>query len=366
MPAITLLFGGRSVESRSSCRMYEYIRELLIEQCPEDLEIANVIGITPGGKFRASGPQTHQNMPSATQLLSRGKEISASDFLTTLNDDCDFVFSLLQGQEGEDGTLQGLARFFDFPDNFGSTLTSSIAFDKFAQACVAQSLASEWLTPIPTVLVPSSDPGVAASEAIQLFGNRPVLLKPNAAGGSFKILALDLLIEEEIERYASDIAPFDDHFLIQERIDGVELIVGMICKAGQRQMLPIFEMRAPMVRRGAQQSWLVPDGGHTRRLDNEDEWAERASRAALAIARSFRDETYYRLDFIAGRDGGLRFLEVGTRPSLSKTSIFPRLLDAQGMSLLDLVRQEFENHAATRAFRRQRQARIAEWVCANH
>lgn len=365
MPAITLLFGGRSVENRSSCRMYEHLRELLSEQCPEDLEIVNVIGITPTGKFRASGPQSHRDMPSATELLSRGREMSVADFLEALQEGCDFIFSLLQGQEGEDGTLQGLARFFDFPDNFGSTLTSGVTFDKYAQSCVAQSLAADFLTPIPTVLVPSGNPVAGVVEAIQLFGNRPVLMKPNAAGGVFKVLRLDLLVEEEIERYASDIAPFDDHFLIQERIEGVELVVGMIYQAGQRQMLPVFEVRAPMVPKGAQQSWLSTGGGYVRRLDDADPQATRALHAAGAISRCLRDETYCSFDFIAGRDGSLHFLEIGTRPALSKSSIFPRLLEARGMSLLDLIRLEYENHAASRAFRRQRQVRIAEWVCAN-
>ncbi|MCY0387531.1 hypothetical protein OVY01_09840 [Robbsia sp. Bb-Pol-6] len=365
MPAITLLFGGRSVENRTSCRMYEHVRECLLEARPDDISVANVIGIAPNGKLRASGPRDHDGLPPAPQLLARGREISAAAFVDTLCEDGDFVFSLLQGQDGEDGTFQGLARFFDFPDNAGSTLSAALAFDKFAQACVVEKLAGDLLAPLETVLVSSSQPGGAVRETVQRFGKRPVLLKPNAAGGSFKILPLDLLIDEEIERYANEIAPFDDHFLIQERIDGVEIVVGMVCAAGQRQLLPVFELKPPVRAAGVRQGEPVPGGGRIRRLPADDPLAMQACRAAERIARTFRDETYCRLDFLAGRDGRLRFLEAGTRPGLSRSSVFPMMLEAHGMGLLDLIRQEFENHAASRAFRRQRIARIAEWVCAN-
>lgn len=365
MPAITFLFGGRSVENRASCRMYEHVRERLLETRPDDIAIANVIGIAPNGKLRASGPREHDGLPSAPHLLARGREITPAAFVEALCDGGDFVFSLLQGQDGEDGTFQGLARFFDFPDNAGSTLSAALAFDKFAQACVVEKLAGDLLTSLDTVLVPSSQPQRALQEAVQRFGKRPVLLKPNAAGGSFKILPLDLLIDEEIERYASDIAPFDDHFLIQERIDGVEIVVGMVHAAGQRQWLPVFEVKPPARAGGMRQGEPVPGGGRIRQLPADDPIALQACRAAERIARAFRDETYCRFDFLAGRDGHLRFLEAGTRPGLSRSSVFPMMLEAHGMGLLDLVRQEFENHAASRAFRRQRFARIAEWVCAN-
>lgn len=365
MSAITLLFGGRSVEHRASCRSYEHVRERLFEERPEDMTIANVIGITPDGRFRASGPRSHDALPSAIELLSSGRELSAADFVTANAEDSDFVFSLLQGQDGEDGTIQGLARFFDFPDNFGSTLAVSRACDKYAQGMMAYALAESYLKPLATVLVPSAEPAAATAEAIRRFGKQAVVLKPNACGGSFKVLALESLLEEEVSRYAAEIAPFDDHFLIQERIDGIEMVVGMICQAGQWQTMPVFEMCPPVLGRGVQQSWLAPGGEVARRVPDSDRAANVVVQAAQAIARAFRDETYYCFDFLVDRGGSVRFLEVGTHPGLSRSSVFPKLLEAHGMSLLDLVRREFENHAASRAFRRQRIARIAEWVCVN-
>lgn len=365
MPAIILLFGGRSVENRASCRMYEHVRERLLETRPDDIAVANVIGIAPNGKLRASGPRDHDGLPTAPQLLARGREMTPAAFVDTLCDGADFVFSLLQGQDGEDGTFQGLARFFDFPDNAGSTLGAALSFDKFAQACVVERLAGDLLAPLETVLVPSTRPDGGLREAALRFGKRPVLLKPNAAGGAFRVLPLDLLIDEEVERYANDIAPFDDHFLIQERIDGAEIVVGIVYSAGQRQLLPVFELKPPP-RTGAARRAEYPAGGErARRLAVDHPLAIQACRATERIASLFRDETYCRLDFLAGSDGRLRFLEAGMRPGLSRSSVFPMMLEAHGMGLLDLIRQEFENHAASRAFRRQRYARIAEWVCAN-
>ena len=407
MPTVTILFGGRSVEWRASCQGYDHLREALREGAPSDISVEAVVLIAPDGTIRIDRPDSLDGLPVAAHLLRNGRTISAVECMAVLIDSGGIVFSLMQAQDGEDGTFHGLARFFDFPDNRSSTLTSALAFDLYAQAAVVEQIAGDLLRLVPSILANIAEPDDAFDLARQRFGATPVLLRPNATGAGFQVRALPFVTQDEVARFAAEISPYDDHFLIQQCVSGVPLSVGVVFRDGKWILLPICagvgvtrsngvtmgarglnagvlaKRTVMMSRRGARPEPGVWGPGTDRRAgtsrhaDNDaapdaitlpaalplsDAVLRRVELAARRLAKTFRDESYYQIDMIATPVGEVYFSAISTRPSLRRDGPFAWMLKAAGMSLADLIRIEHRNYAASRAFRRQRVARIAEWV----
>jgi D-alanine-D-alanine ligase-like ATP-grasp enzyme len=405
MPTVTILFGGRSVEWRASCQGYDHLREVLREEASRDIDVAAVVLIAPDGTIRIDKPDSLDALPVATHLLRHGRTISAVECMTALIDSGGIVFSLMQAQDGEDGTFHGLARFFDFPDNRSSTLTSALAFDLYAQAAVVEQIAGDLLRLVPSILANIAEPDDAFDMARQRFGATPVVLRPNATGAGFQVRALPFVTHDEVARFAAEISPYDDHFLIQQCVSGVPLSVGVVFREGKWTLLPICagvgvtrSDGVTMGARGLNAGILVkrsvmlsrrgvrPEPGRwgpgvdrrvgaMRVVDIDadaitlpvapplsDAVLRRVEMAARRLAKTFRDESYYQIDMIATAMDEVYFSAISTRPSLRRDGPFAWMLKAAGMTLADLIRIEHRNYAASRAFRRQRVARIAEWV----
>lgn len=387
MPMVTILFGGRSVEWRASCQGYDHLRETLRDGAPDDIVVKAVVLIAPDGTIRIDKPASHDSLPVAAHLLRNGRVISAVECMTALMDGGGIVFSLMQAQDGEDGTFHGLARFFDFPDNRSSTLTAALAFDLYAQAAVVQQIAGDLLMPVPTILANIAEPDEAYQAARQRFGATPVVLRPNAAGAGFQVRALPFVTPDEIARFAAEISPYDDHFLVQQCVGGLPLSVGVLFRDGKWTVLPICAglgvshsegvTMGARGRRGAQvkQAMMTQRTGGApaaagaddgialpTQLPLSDAVLARVDEAARRLARTFRDESYYQIDMIATAWGDVYFSAISTRPSLRRDGPFAWMLQAARMTPIDLIRIEHRNYAASQAFRRQRVARIAEWV----
>ncbi|KKB63822.1 hypothetical protein WM40_09065 [Robbsia andropogonis] len=420
MPTVTILFGGRSVEWRASCQGYDHLREALRCAAPTDIVVNTVILIAPDGTIRMENPTSHDTLPVAAHLLRMGRTVSALECMSMLIDGGSIVFSLLQAQDGEDGTFQGLARFFDFPDNRSSTLTAALAFDLYAQAAVVQQVAGDLLMTVPTVLANIGEPDAAYQAARERFGATPVLLRPNAAGAGFQVRGLPFVTADETARFAAEISPYDDHFLVQQCVGGIPLSVGIVFRDGRWTMLPICAgadvrhndgvrlaadgAHGAMARRvlrgprqggvsedvsgnaGAKDSRGAPASVHGREpivlrqeyvTEPRDSGAvapaatavplsaavmQRVDAAARRLARTFRDESYYQIDMIATGWDEVYFSAIATRPSLRRDGPFAWMLSAAGLTPVDLIRIEHANYAASRAFRHKRFARIAEWV----
>ncbi|MEV6823580.1 ATP-grasp domain-containing protein [Amycolatopsis sp. NPDC051102] len=333
---LVLLVGGRSTEHDASLHSYHRVRAA-VEAAPGRLSLAAVLYLTRQGEVRYFG---HGPWPRAEEELSAGEELPVYEGLRRLRESGAFVFSLLHGNEGEDGSWQGVAEVLGLRGNFGPVLASALGMDKRLQAVVAAGLVpglrtpSCWPAPRSATGSPAALREWAAAVAAELAG-RPAVVKPNRMGAS---LLTELVREPDGAALAGAIAevlPYDDQVLVQEFVDGTEFTCGVIRTEAGAVALPVVEAVTAggfLGHREKHASGLVRPLLHTR--DTAD--TRRVKEASVRIFEEMRVFGFARLDFLV-RDGELYFLELNTLPGLMDGSAFPMMLEAAGFGLVELI-----------------------------
>jgi D-alanine-D-alanine ligase len=246
----------------------------------------------------------------------------------------DVAFIGLHGPYGEDGTLQGMLEIVGIPYVGSGVLASALAMDK---AMAGKMLAAEGI-PIPQAVVIEREEldDEALRRAAALI---PAFVKPSRQGSS---VGMSPVCRPEELRPALETAfAYDSRVLVEERLDGREITVGVI---GNRRLtaLPVveivpkrefFDYRAkydPELCQEICPADLAPDE------------VEQAQDLALRAHRALDCRGYSRADMILTADRGAVVLEVNTLPGMTINSLFPKAARAAGMpfgALLDrLVR----------------------------
>ncbi|MGW4057588.1 ATP-grasp domain-containing protein [Amycolatopsis sp. NPDC004747] len=340
---LVLLVGGRSTEHDASLHSYRRVRAA-IESAPGRLSLAAVVYLTRQGGVRyfAHGP-----WPGTEAELSAGEDLPVYEGLRLLKESGAFVFSLLHGNEGEDGSWQGVAEVLGLRGNFGPVLASALGMDKRLQAVVAAGLVPGlrtpacWMTPRSASGSPAALRKWAAAVAAEL-GGRPAVVKPNRMGASLLTELVRVPDGAALADAVAEVLPYDDQVLVQEFVDGTELTCGVIRTEAGAVALPVVEAvtaRGFLGHREKHASGCVRPLLHTR--DTGD--TRRVKEASVRIFEQLGVFGFARLDFLV-RDGELYFLEINTLPGLMDGSAFPMMLEAAGFGLVDLIEGGVAEH----------------------
>lgn len=257
-----------------------------------------------------------------TRLL----DLSECSLPPDLNPESDIVFSVIHGEFGEDGKLQGLLDAAGF-EYCGCGAESS-------RLCMHKANAKKRVL-ADGVRVASGieffDPAeLDASEVVQKLG-KELIIKPTDQGSSVSLFLLSG--EEELREKLKFINP--GNWLLEERILGREVTIGVM---GQHT-LGIVE--------------VIPNGGvydYERKytpgsteyrfpavLDSETE-AEIKDFAWKAF-NSCGCRDFARVDFMICDDGHAYFLEINTLPGLTTTSLLPKSASASGYNFDQLTQK---------------------------
>ena len=234
-----------------------------------------------------------------------------------------FVFNLLHGVGGEDGTVQGALDMVGIRYSGSGVLGSAITMNKEKTKRIWQ--ASGLPTPDFVMLSRDTDP----SAVIDALGE--VFIKPVAEGSSF-----GLVLADTAQAVATAMAGRDDNdmpLMAEARITGDELTVAIV---GAEALPPIqiipqsgfYDFDAKYVSSTTQ--FLCPAPLTA---------AETSELQALALKafRSLGSEGWGRVDFM--RDGdGWWLLEVNTVPGMTETSLVPKAAKAAGMDFEALLK----------------------------
>jgi D-alanine-D-alanine ligase len=327
---LLLLVGGRSTEHDASLHGYqELVRHLQV--APHRFALHGVVYLPRDGGFRIFEAPPWPRMEAE---LAAGPAASPAQALELLRDSGCFVFSLLHGNEGEDGGWQGVAEVFDIPGNFGPVLPAALGMDKRLQGMVVSALVPELRIPR-TWLVRVGSGSDHRERVLREAGAGPIVVKPNCMGASLLTSHLWQADPGELGQALEDIFPYDPEALVQEYIDGPELTCGVLRQEGNTIALPVLEA-------------VTANGflGHREKhRPGQVEVVVRAHddpQARTVMAHSVRlfDELnlfgFARFDFRC-RAADIFFLEVNTLPGIMRGSAFPLMLEAGGRCLMDVV-----------------------------
>ena len=244
----------------------------------------------------------------------------------------DVVWPALHGASGEDGALRGLLDFIGIP-YVGSTSDSArLAWDKpTAKVLVARAGVS---TPRSIALSRDSFRELGAQsvlDSLELELPVPLVVKPAQGGSAQGVTLVD--DRNDLPRAMVDAYTYCDVALVEQRIIGTEIAVGIIDSGDGPVALPAVEIQ-PLS--GVYSFEARYNAGETRfftpaRLN--DEVSARAAEAALQAHRALGLRHLSRVDIIVDGAGTPWFLEANVLPGLTETSLLPQALEAAGHDL---------------------------------
>lgn len=147
----------------------------------------------------------------------------------------DFVFIAQHGSPGEDGTVQGALEMLRIPYNGSGVFTSSLCMDKFK---TTQFLKRKGFD-VPQALLLSYDAWVAQDAALDNFLatiSYPCIVKPHDDGCS--VMVASPKNKQELQVALQEIFMQKKFALIEERITGMELTVGVLGNDNPQALMP--------------------------------------------------------------------------------------------------------------------------------
>ena len=246
-------------------------------------------------------------------------ELNASAVTTLQAFQPDVVFPVLHGPPGEDGTVQGLLEILGIPYVGSDVHGSAVAMDKIAAkgllANTAVPLAQHGILSRPT-FEPAQLTALIAALGAQL------VVKPVRQGS-----ALGVTRVSDVNALADAVSlafEYDDQLLIEKRIIGREMTVGILEQPGGLDAFPVIEITTP------ENSWYDFHHRYTQGASNHIMPADISSvlssqlqAAAISAHQCLGCRDLSRADFIVLADNTFVLLEVNTLPGMTPTSLYP-------------------------------------------
>ena len=230
----------------------------------------------------------------------------------------DVVLIALHGPFGEDGTVQKALEQKGIPFTGSSSAVSHIAIDKAKTKEMVAKLG---------ISIPISYT-FRKNEKVFWEGDYPVVVKPNRDGSSYGITVVDE--GNKLEEAAHFAFSFGSEIIIEEYIGGTELSCGVFALNGNERVLPVieicpagefFDFDAKYTESGCLE--ICPA-----RID--EKMSMLIQECSLQIFSALSCRHYARIDWILRGDTPY-FLEINTLPGMTKMSLFPKELVAEGI-----------------------------------
>ena len=260
----------------------------------------------------------------------RDPDASLIDYLVASKPDV--VWPALHGASGEDGALRGLLDFIGIPYVGSRADASRLAWDKPTAKTIVGRAGVR--TPSSITLPRDAFRELGANSILEEISDEfsgPLVVKPAQGGSAQGVTIVD--DRELLPRAMVDAYTYWDVALIEQRITGTEIAIGIIDSGDGPVALPAVEIEP---RSGVYSFEARYNAGETRfyvpaRID--DEIAARAAEAALAAHRALGLRHLSRVDMIVDGAGTPWFLEANVLPGLTETSVLPQALEAAGHDL---------------------------------
>ena len=349
---VALLFGGRSAEHdvsvMSAGNVFRALDPVRYETAP--------IGITrsgawllcslEGGAFPVAVPKNGPRVALVPGGAGQFAILSETDAAAPdLSRSVDVVFPVLHGPFGEDGTVQGAAEIAGVPYVGSGVLGSAAAMDKD----VAKRLMRD--SGLPIARFSSFVQGGAPSfDAVAAELGRPVFVKPARLGSSVGISKAGT--REEFAKAIAEAFRHDRKILVEEYVRGREIECGVLeGEDGSLTASPPGEI-VPSNRHGFytyEAKYLDEEGAAIKvPADLAPDVSDKVRKLSIEAFHALGCEGLARVDFFLCEDGSLVINEVNTLPGFTNISMYPKVMEALGMSYSDLV-DRLIRHALTRA-----------------
>ena len=340
--SVCILFGGMSPEHEVSLRSAESVLNHLD---PEKYHIFPV-GITRKGEWILYGGKDYSQLPTGQWLQCEDNRPAAispvrGQGLLTFEEDCvvrqriDVAFPVLHGENGEDGSVQGLLQLAGIPCVGPHVASSAACMDKTLTKLVCDNAGipqAAWKLVTADSLETRSEK--VLDEVEERF-NYPVFVKPAGTGSSVGVAkAKD---RQTLEKALGNAAKFDRKVLVEEFIHGHEVEVAVLGNAS-----PVASICGE-IEAGAEfydyEAKYISDCAKLHIPARIDEaTAEKVRDAAIRAYKALGCRGLSRVDFFVTYEGNkIVFNEINTLPGFTSISMYPKLFEASGIPYPELL-----------------------------
>ncbi|MDR0889187.1 MAG: D-alanine--D-alanine ligase [Oscillospiraceae bacterium] len=340
--SVCVLFGGMSPEHEVSLRSAESV---LNHMDPEKYNIFPV-GITREGQWILYGGKDYSSLPSgAWKSCPDNRRAAISPVrgqgLLNFEGDCvvreriDVVFPVLHGENGEDGSIQGLLQLAGIPCVGSAVAASATCMDKSLTKLVIDRTKvrqARWQLVTARELAKNAEAVLDAAE--QAF-SYPVFVKPAGTGSSVGVSKAKNRAALEIALQRA--AKYDAKVLVEEFINGHEVEVAVLgnslpAASGCGEIdagTEFYDYDAKYLSDCAQ--LYIPA-----RIDEAT--AEAVREAAICVYEAMGCRGLSRVDFFVTYDTNeVVFNEINTMPGFTSISMYPKLFAASGIPYSELI-----------------------------
>lgn len=348
---VGIVFGGRSTEHEVSVTSATTVLQAL-----DPSRYAPVlIGVGHDGRWHvAEGdlellPEAvvgHPRAQTSFAGLRAGLEIlRRDDARPALSSPLDVVFPIIHGRGGEDGTLQGLLEVAAIPYVGCGVLSTALCMDKALSKAV---LRDAGIPIVPCREISRHDAQRSTSgfiDAIEEAFPYPVFVKPTNTGSSVGVHKV--YSRAHLVSAIKDASRYDHDVLVEPAIVADEVECAVLGGFDPQASL-LGEIRFASefydyeAKYAAESTELVIPARVT------PEQSDEMRALALRAFRALKCWGMARVDFFLERETGKPFLnELNTLPGFTDGSMYPKLWEASGIALPELVDRLIE-HAVER------------------
>jgi len=240
----------------------------------------------------------------------------------------DVVFPVLHGENGEDGTVQGLCALAGIPCVGCGVLASAVSMDKAITKVIASKAGLAQAKYLVFHKYELDEVDEVAKRVRYKIGY-PCFVKPASAGSSIGISKVTNK-KELLEAFEKAIE-FSDKIVVEKAVKGREIECAVLGNVEDVQVAPVvgevvaaaefYDYDAKY--HNAESKTLIP-------APISEEVAEKAREMAATIFKAVNGSGLSRVDFFLDEDNNLIFNEINTVPGFTSISMFAMLWDASG------------------------------------
>jgi D-alanine-D-alanine ligase len=324
---VVVLFGGPTGEHEVSCASAAG----MVSHLDRDRFTVQPMRITMDGEW-APGPADFPSGPVTADELVDATPTQVGDDPVPVLRQADVVLIALHGPFGEDGTVQALLEVLGVPYVGSGVAASAVGMDKDATKRV---LGTQDVPVAPWVVVRDED-GVDASTRARL--GLPVFVKPSRAGSSVGITRVSSW--DDLAGAVATARRWDDKVLVEQAVSGREVDVAVLEHPdGTLQAGPPLEIEFGGDRPFFDYDAKYQDDG-TRFLIPASLDASIIAELQRLAVRAFEllgCRGLARVDFLLRGGTEPVFNEINTLPGFTAVSQYPRIWDAAGLSMSQLL-----------------------------
>jgi len=347
---VAVLYGGRSAEHevslRSAANVIQYLDKSLFEVIPVGIDKKGNWFL--GNEVFAKSLEHNNVLPLSKETWFTpewiGKPVATQPIQELISTQSgkifDVVFPVVHGTLCEDGTLQGLLELAGIPYVGCGVLSSAVGMDKD----VSKRLAMHAGINITPYVVIKKDQWLHQPEKyLEQITNKlsfPVFVKPANTGSSIGITKVKSA--NELPAAIEEALLFDNKILVEKGLNVLELELAVL-ESLQPNQLPIVSVVGQIQPHHEFYSYdakYVDENGASLIIPASlsDELRKQAQQIAKELFLLLECEGMARVDlFLDKETQKIYFNEVNTIPGFTQISMYPKLMEASGISYSELL-----------------------------